>query len=75
MTTVRAADLPVGSIVANDHTAWIKISTADHELGSWLGTGDDMPTYDWEPQEALNAGAVVLRHGPCTDRTRDQSGG
>jgi hypothetical protein len=63
MTTVKAADLPVGSIVANDHTVWIKTSKADNDLGSWNGTGDDMSTYDWEPQEALNDGAVVLREG------------
>ena len=63
MTDVEAADLPVGSIVANDHTAWIKTSKADYDMGSWSGTGDDVSTFDWEPQEALNNGALVLREG------------
>lgn len=63
MTARRAADLPVGSIVANGHTAWIKTSKADNDLGSWSGTGDDMSTYDWRPQKALDAGAQVPRVG------------
>lgn len=63
MTAPRAANLPVGSIVVNNHTAWIKTSKADHDLGCWNGTGDDMSTYDWEPQQALDAGARVLRVG------------
>jgi len=63
VTGERAADLPVGSIVANDHTAWIKNTKAEDELGNWSGTGDDMGTYDWEPQEALDHGAVVVRRG------------
>lgn len=68
MTTPLAADLPVGSIVANGHTAWIKSSVSPNELGTWLGTGDEMPTYDWEPQEALNDGALVLRVGDGSDQ-------
>lgn len=63
VTASRAADLPVGSIVANGHTAWVKTSKADNDLGSWSTTGDDMSTYDWEPQEALNDGAKALRVG------------
>jgi hypothetical protein len=26
-------------------------------------TSDELATYDWEPQEALNSGAVVVRRG------------
>jgi hypothetical protein len=63
MTDERAADLPVGSIIANDHTAWIKVSKADNDLGCWSATSDELATYDWEPQEALNSGAVVVRRG------------
>ncbi len=63
MTDVKAADLPEGSVVANQHSAWIKVSKKLPDLGSWLGTGDDMSTYDWEPQAALDGGAIVLREG------------
>lgn len=63
MTVVKAADLPVGSIVANQHTAWIKVSKKLPDLGTWLETGDGMSTYDWDPQAALDGGARVLREG------------
>ena len=68
MSAPRAADLPVGSVVAHPGTAWIKTAVAANELGSWLCTGDDMSTQDWEPQEALDAGAQVLRVGDGTGR-------
>jgi hypothetical protein len=44
MTDERAADLPVGSIIANDHTAWIKVSKADNDLGCWSATSDGRPS-------------------------------
>ncbi len=62
MSTPRAADLPVGSIIANSHTAWIKTDAASG-FGSWLATGEELNTYTFVPQEALNEGAQVLRVG------------
>jgi hypothetical protein len=40
MTVLRAADLPVGTIVATETMAWIKSSKAEHDLegGSVLET-------------------------------------
>jgi hypothetical protein len=55
---LKAADLPEGSVVASRYNVYIK-----REGDSWLSTGDDMNTHDWEPQSALDHGAVVLRHG------------
>lgn len=58
MAGIRAADLPDGSVIANEVQAWIKT-----EAGRWLATGDDMSIHEYEAQEALDDGATVLRTG------------
>ncbi len=60
MTDIKAADLPVGSVVADRHSAWFK----DHprDWAQWRGTrGDYAP--DHFIDSALDDGATVLRHG------------
>lgn len=61
MTTVKAAELPEGSVVANKVTVWIKNNPS--EWSQWTGTtgGHYSNTH---LQEAIDAGAVVLREGP-----------
>lgn len=61
-----AADLPVGSVVANEYTAWIKreIAANGGPGGVWQETGNEMDAFDFEPQESIdNEGARVLRVG------------
>lgn len=53
----RAADLPVGSVVATSEDALIKGSAA------WTCTFDDLPYSDAGIDEVLTRGAAVLRVG------------
>lgn len=58
MSTPRAADLPVGSIVATTYQAWIRSFD-----GGWLGTNDEHGATDEWVQLAMENGAEVLRVG------------
>lgn len=60
MAEVRAADLPDGSVVADDHTAWIK--NHPREWAQWRGT-DGGYAPDEFIDSALADGAMVLRGG------------
>ncbi|MEV1315421.1 hypothetical protein AB0J14_04970 [Micromonospora arborensis] len=57
---IRAADLPDGSVVSGERTTYIK----DHpsKTAAWRGTRGGHHR-DWEVDEALTAGAQVLRVG------------
>ena len=61
MTDIKAADLPDGSVVADDNTAWIK----NHPTvtAAWRGT-DGGYAGNWLVDKALEKGAQVLRGGP-----------
>lgn len=58
--TVRAADLPDGSVVSADHTTYVK----DHpsKTAAWRGTRGGHHG-DWAVDKALTDGAQVLRIG------------
>ncbi len=57
---MNAADLPEGSVVANNKKAWIKTSPSNYS--QWRGTsGGYYP--DKLVQDAIDAGAKVLRVG------------
>jgi hypothetical protein len=58
MTATKAADLPSGSVVATEFTAWIK-----SEPGWWQVTGDEVSETEDDVQDFLNEGAQVLRVG------------
>jgi hypothetical protein len=60
MTNVKAADLPDGSVVANDRAAFIK--THPTKDSPWRGT-DGSYAGDWYVDSLLGRGAVVLREG------------
>lgn len=62
----RAANLPVGSVVANSRTAWIK--TRHHGYGPWRSTyGSTLTNSQMDDELAGGPGgfdlAVVLRVG------------
>ncbi len=61
MSTLRAADLPVGSVVADKTESFIKIEV--DVTGEWYKTCSDDLWWDSEVQACLNAGAKVLRVG------------
>ena len=60
MTDVKAADLPEGSVVANDKHAFIK--THPSKNSEWRGTSG-LYCGDWYVDELLSDGAAVLRRG------------
>jgi hypothetical protein len=56
--TVKAADLPAGSVVATDREAWVK--TYLRTDAPWVGSSDKS---DDQIDALLAAGAAVLREG------------
>ncbi|WP_045740767.1 hypothetical protein [Actinoplanes rectilineatus] len=58
---MRAADLPVGSVVAGKRRAWVKVDV--EPSGTWHGSGSNEFEYDDWVQEYLDKGAQVLRVG------------
>jgi hypothetical protein len=60
MADINAADLPVGSVVANDTAAFIKIrmSMSPH----WRGTNGTQ-VHNEHIDQHMQRGAVVLREG------------
>lgn len=61
MSGLRAADLPVGSVVAGETESFI---TAERDAtGEWYKTCSDDLWWDSEVQACIDAGAQVLRVG------------
>jgi coenzyme F420-reducing hydrogenase beta subunit len=58
MTAPRAADLPVGSVVADTTAAFIKVDT-----DTWHETFHESPVEERFIQITLDGGAQVLRVG------------
>lgn len=58
--TVNAADLPDGSVIADSGHAYIK--NRPSPTAAWTSTNGGW-LHDKYVQEALDAGAQVLRHG------------
>lgn len=60
MTDIKAADLPEGSVVANERHAWVKSHPSAHS--QWRGTSGGYYPDELVDKE-LAAGAMVLREG------------
>lgn len=58
---IRAADLPIGAIVATADKAWIRVHD-EHQPVKWRNT-DGRWCNGWTVDKALDEGAVVLRPG------------
>ncbi len=60
MAGIKAADLPDGSVVADDHSAWIK--SHPREWAQWRGTDGGFAPDEFI-DSALADKAAVLREG------------
>ena len=65
MADVRAADLPVGSVVATAAKTWLRAPDRPDGRPLWLHSSGIRCT-GWSVDEALTAGALVLRVGDGT---------
>lgn len=67
MTTVKAANLPDGSIVVDDdrHLVWIAVPRPSSAYGRWSVSGSDAYITDKVIDAAMGYTARVLREGPA----------